>query len=112
MTGLTDMTDDDFKTLFSHSATIQASHCAMSVSYHVLAPRSCDFGDDVCFIGMLTRDGIYVDVPCTYIAAEMIQLYETGTLLTLYISPRVFEACPDGARLVPLCIGACRADGV
>lgn len=93
------------------SATIQASYCAMTTSYQCMPPLSADTMGYVTYLTMRDADGVSVDVPCTLVAAELIRLYEPGVLLTLYISPRVLNDIDDGHdELVPLCIGAVRAD--
>lgn len=101
-------TDADFAS--STSCTFQASYCSMTTSYMCMPPLSTDTMGYVTYLTMRDADGVVVDVPCTLVAAELIRLYEPGTLLTLYISPRVLNDEDTGFDcLIPLCIGAVRA---
>lgn len=86
---------------FGRASTIEASSTS-----HIVELYTAD--DAVVWLRMRTRSNHYVQVPCTFIAAQMIGLYDVGVFLTLYILPTI---CDDGGedRLVPLCVGACRA---
>ena len=89
---------------FGRASTIEASSTS-----HIVELYTAD--DAVVWLRMRTRSNHYVQVPCTFIAAQMIGLYDVGVFLTLYILPTI---CDDGGedKLVPLCFGACRAEPV
>ena len=88
---------------FDHSTTFEASYVSMSVSYQIMGPLRPDNALQVVYLGMRDKQGRFVEVPCTYVAAELIRLYDTGTLLTLYISPTVInDDVFDEFQLIPL----------
>lgn len=93
-----------------NSSTFSASYCSMTTSYQIMGPLTEDNAMHVVYLGMRDSDGHYLEVPCTYVAAELIRLYDAGTMLTLYISSRaIYDDVFDEYHLVPLCIGAVRA---
>lgn len=94
---------------FEHTTTFNASYTNMTTSYKVMGPLSDINALDIVHLGMRDLDGHYIEVPCTYVAAELIRLYPSGTTLTLYISPRVQLNVFDHYELIPLVIGAVRA---
>lgn len=94
---------------FEHTTTFRASFINMTTSYMILGPLSESNALDVVYLGMCDVHGRHIDVPCTYVAAELIRLYPTGVTLTLYISPRVEANAVGDYELIPLVIGAVRA---
>lgn len=99
---------DDSKIDFEHSTTFSASYCCMTTSYQIMGPLCEDNALNVVYLGMRDLDGRYIEVPCTYVAAELIRLYDAGVTLTLYISPTVETNAFGDPELVPLVIGAVR----
>lgn len=94
---------------FGNTTTFNASYCNMTTSYKIMGPLSDSNALSVVYLGMRDMDGYYVEVPCTYVAAELIRLYDSGTVLTLYISPTVDINTSGDPELLPLVIGAVRA---
>lgn len=94
---------------FTHTTTFEASYVNMTTSYKIMGPLSESNALDVVYLGMRDVDGLHIDVPCTYVAAELIRLYPIGVTLTLYISPRVEVNDAGDYELIPLVIGAVRA---
>ena len=95
---------------FDHTTTFNPCCVSMSTSYQIKAPLSDHNMLDVVYLGMRDVDGNFVEVPCTYVAAELIRLYPSHTMMTLYISPTVIDNdMTDELELVPLVIGAVRA---
>lgn len=90
-------------------STFCASYCTMTTSYLTKAPLTEDNALDVVYLGMCDSFGNFVEVPCTYMVADIIRHYGTGVKLTLYISPRVKANGVGDLELLPLCIGASRA---
>ena len=90
-------------------ATFQASYYGMTTSYRIMGPMSESTALEVVYLGMLDRYGNYVEVPCTYIVANIICHYGSGVKLTLYISPRVKTNELGDPVLIPLVIGAAPA---
>lgn len=85
----------------------RVSTIEMSCTSHIVELYAAD--DSVVWLRMRASSGRYVQVPCTYIAAQMIGLYDVGVPLTLYILPTICD--DDGEdKLLPLCFGACRAE--
>lgn len=94
---------------FTHTTTFEASYINMTTSYKIMGPLSDSNALDVVYLGMRDLDGRHIEVPCTYVAAELIRLYDSGVVLTLYISPTVEINAFGDPELVPLVIGAVRA---
>lgn len=94
---------------FDHTTTFQASYTNMTTSYKIMGPLSDSNALDVVYLGMRDMNKCYIEVPCTYVAAELIRLYDTGTVLTLYISPTVEINSFGDPELIPLVVGAVRA---
>ena len=92
-----------------NSSTFEASYVNMTTSYQIMGPLTQDNALHVVYLGMMDVSGRYVEVPCTYVAAELIRFYESHTLLTLYITPRVETNDFGDLELLPLCVGAVRA---
>ena len=92
-----------------NSSTFEASYCTMTTSYQIMGPLTEDNALHVVYLGMRDDQGRYIEVPCTYVAAELIRLYDAGTLLTLYVSPRVETNSFGDLELIPLVVGAVRA---
>jgi len=95
---------------FDRTTTFNACYCSLTTSYQIKAPLSEHNMLDVVYLGMRDLDGNFIEVPCTYVAAELIRLYPSYTTMTLYMSPTVIENDVTGdMELVPLVIGAVRA---
>lgn len=94
---------------FMRATTFEASYINMTTSYKIMGPLSETNALDIVYLGMLDIYGRHIEVPCTYVAAELIRLYDSGVVLTLYISPRVEANDAGDYELIPLCIGAVRA---
>lgn len=90
-------------------ATFQASYYSMTTSYQIMGPISDSNALEVVYLGMRDRQGDYIEVPCTYIVANIIRHYGSGVKLTLYISPRVKVNEFGDPELLPLVIGAAPA---
>lgn len=90
-------------------ATFQASYYSVTTSYQIMAPMSESNALEVVYLGMRDRQGDYIEVPCTYIVANIIRHYGSGVKLTLYISPRVKVNEFGDPELLPLVIGAAPA---
>lgn len=95
---------------YKPSTTLKATYVGMTLMYRCLPSLSADTAGIVTYLIVRTEDGLVVDVPCTLVAAELIRMYDSGTLLMLYISPCVLQDDEDRqVRLLPLCTGAVRA---
>lgn len=95
---------------FGRTTTFNAFYTNMTTSYQIKEPLTDSNALDVVFLGFRDLDGHHIEVPCTYVAAELIRLYPAGTTLTLYISPKThYLDVFDSYELIPLCIGAVRA---
>ena len=90
-------------------ATFQASYYSVTTSYQIMGPISESNALEVVYLGMRDRQGNYIEVPCTYIVADIIRHYGSGVKLTLYISPRVKVNEFGDPELLPLVIGAAPA---
>ena len=90
-------------------ATFQASYYSVTTSYQIMGPMSESNALEVVYLGMRDRQGDYIEVPCTYIVANIIRHYGSGVKLTLYISPRVKVNEFGDPELLPLVIGAAPA---
>lgn len=92
-----------------NTSTFEASYCNMTTSYQIMGPLCEENALGIVYLGMRDLEGRYIEVACTYVAAELIRLYDAGTVLTLYISPRVDTNSFGDPELIPLVVGAVRA---
>lgn len=94
---------------FTNCATFKALYYSVTPSFGSYGPLSEDNALEVVYLGMRDLEGHDIEVPCTYVAAELIRLYPFGTALTLYVAPTVADNGVGDMELMPLVIGAVRA---
>lgn len=100
---------DDRGIDFDNTATFKALYYSVTPSFGSHGPLSEENALDVVYLGMRDLDGNDIEVPCTYVAAELIRLYPFGTTLTLCVAPSVVPNGVGDLEFVPLVIGAVRA---
>lgn len=105
------MTEYDFGA--GRTVGFEATYLNVTTSYTIMPPIMDDTPMDTLFhavyLGMRDTAGNYLEVPCTYLVADIIHRhYGPGTPLTLYIAPRVRINDSGDPELLPLVIGADR----